>query len=110
VEVVADGLEARRRLVEPGASTLAILDWSMPGLLNLHRALTDRIQELEASRQREHHLRTLMPIGSYCKRIRGDKADWEPIDRYLAEHGCRFTHSVCPSCLDAAPLPPTARE
>jgi phosphoserine phosphatase RsbU/P len=174
VEVAADGIEARRRLVEPGAPTLAILDWSMPGLegpdvcrqvraaplrmqpylvmltarrtpedlavaleagaddflskpfnrvelmarlhagmriLNLHRALTDRIQELEESRQREHHLRTLTPICSYCKRIRGDEADWEPIDRYLAEHGYRFTHAVCPSCLDAAaPLPPMPRD
>ena len=42
-------------------------------ILNLQLALTDRIQELEESRQREHHLRTLMPICSYCKKIRGDK-------------------------------------
>ena len=79
-------------------------------ILNLHRALTDRIQELEESRQREHDLRTLTPICWYCKKIRGDKDDWEPIDRYLAEHGYRFTHAVCPSCLDAAaPLPPRPR-
>jgi phosphoserine phosphatase RsbU/P len=173
VEVVDEGLEARRRLIEPGGPTLAILDWGMPGLegpevcrqvraeslrmqpylvmltarrkpedlavaleagaddflskpfnrvelmarlhagmriLNLQRALTDRIQELEESRQREHHLRTLTPICSYCKKIRGDANDWEPIDQYLAEHGYRFTHAVCPSCLDAAvPLPPRPR-
>lgn len=170
VEVVADGIEARRRLIEPGAPAVAILDWGMPGLegpdvcrqvraaavriqpylvmltarrapedlavaleagaddflskpfnrvelmarlhagmriLTLQRALTDRIQELEESRQREQHLRTLTPICSYCKNIRGDQSDWEPIDRYLAEHGYRFTHAVCPSCLDAAaPRPP----
>ena len=70
-------------------------------IVNLHRALTDRIHELEESRQREHHLRTLMPICSYCKKIRGDRDDWEPIDRYLAEHGYRFTHAVCPTCLDS---------
>jgi response regulator RpfG family c-di-GMP phosphodiesterase len=80
-------------------------------ILNLHRALTDRIQELEESRQREHHLRTLTPICSYCKKIRGDRHDWEPIDQYLAEHGYRFTHAVCPSCLDTvAALPPMPRE
>ena len=173
VEVVDEGLEARRRLVEPGGPTLAILDWGMPGLegpevcrqvraaalrlqpylvmltarhapedlavameagaddflskpfnrvelmarlhagmriVNLQRALTDRIQELEESRQREHHLRTLTPICSYCKKIRGDKADWEPIDQYLAEHGYRFSHAVCPSCLDTVgTLPPMPR-
>jgi phosphoserine phosphatase RsbU/P len=168
VDYVVDGLEACARLIMPGAPTLAILDWSMPGLegpdvcrkvraaelrmqpylvmltarhspddlaialeagaddflskpfnrvelmarlhagmriLNLHRALTDRIQELEESRQREHHLRTLTPICSYCKKIRGDKDGWEPIDQYLAEHGYRFTHSVCPSCLDSVQVP-----
>ena len=174
VDVVDEGLEARRRLLEPGGPTLAILDWGMPGLegpevcrqvraaalrmqpylvmltarrapedlavaleagaddflskpfnrvelmarlhagmriLNLHRALTDRIQELEESRQREHHLRTLTPICSYCKKIRGDRNDWEPIDQYLAEHGYRFTHAVCPSCLDTvAALPPMPRK
>ena len=173
VDGVVDGLEACARLVVPGAATLAILDWNMPGMegpevcrqvraatirlqpylvmltarhapedlavaleagaddflskpfnrvelmarlhagmriLNLHRALTDRIQELEESRLREHHLRTLMPICSYCKKIRGDKDDWEPIDQYLAEHGYRFTHAVCPTCLDTvAALPPLPR-
>ena len=78
-------------------------------IINLHRALTDRIHELEESRQREHSLRTLMPICSYCKKIRGDKDGWEPIDQYLAEHGYRITHAVCPSCLDSmsklAPIP-----
>ena len=79
-------------------------------ILNLHRALTDRIQELEESRQREHHLRTLMPICAYCKKIRGDRDEWEPIDQYLAEHGYRFTHAVCPTCLDSVgTLPPMPR-
>ena len=74
-------------------------------VLNLQRALTDRIQELEESRQREQHLRTLMPICSYCKKILGDEKHWEPIDQYLSEHGYRFTHAVCPTCLDAVAGP-----
>ena len=37
-------------------------------ILNLQRALTDRIHELEESRQREHLLRTLTPICSCCRR------------------------------------------
>jgi phosphoserine phosphatase RsbU/P len=173
VDCVVDGLEACGRLIMPGAPTMAVLDWGMPGLegpdvcrkvraaalrmqpylvmltaryspddlavaleagaddflskpfnrvelmarlhagvriLNLQRALTDRIQELEESRQREHHLRTLTPICAYCKKIRGDRDDWEPIDQYLAEHGYRFTHAVCPACLESqSTLPPMPR-
>jgi DNA-binding response OmpR family regulator len=76
-------------------------------IIHLHRALTDRIHELEESRQREHSLRTLTPICSYCKKIRGDTDAWEPIDQYLAEHGYRITHAVCPTCLDGmSTLPP----
>jgi DNA-binding response OmpR family regulator len=79
-------------------------------ILDLQRTLTDRIQDLEESRQREDHLRTLMPICAYCKKIHGDEAGWEPIDHYLAEHGYRFTHAVCPSCLDSmGTLPPMPR-
>ena len=32
VEMVGEGVEACRRLIGPGGPTLAILDWSMPGL------------------------------------------------------------------------------
>ena len=67
-------------------------------VVNLHLALADRIRELEESRAREHNLRMLMPICSYCKKIRGDRSEWVMIDRYLTEHGYEFTHAVCPDC------------
>lgn len=69
-------------------------------VVNLHRALADRIRELEESRAREQHLRMLMPICSYCKRIRGAEHEWQAIDKYLSEHGYEFTHAVCPDCLE----------
>jgi len=70
-------------------------------VVNLHLALADRIRELEESRAREHNLRTLMPICSYCKKIRGDHAEWMMIDRYLSDHGYEFTHAVCPDCIES---------
>ncbi len=69
-------------------------------VVNLHRALADRIRELEETRLREQHLRTLMPICSFCKKIRGGD-EWQMIDRYLSENGYEFTHAVCPDCLSS---------
>jgi len=42
----------------------------------------------------------LLPICSYCKRIRADDNYWEQVDRYIADHtGASFTHGICPACL-----------
>jgi DNA-binding response OmpR family regulator len=43
----------------------------------------------------------LLPICSYCKRIRTDTDYWEQVDSYVAEHSdARFSHGICPSCLE----------
>lgn len=45
----------------------------------------------------------LLPICSYCKRIRTDTDYWEQVDSYVAEHSdARFSHGICPSCLERA--------
>lgn len=45
----------------------------------------------------------LLPICSYCKRVRTDTDYWEQVDSYVAEHSdARFSHGICPSCLERA--------
>lgn len=47
-------------------------------------------------------LRHLLPICSYCKRIRTDQNYWQAVDEYLADHtDLRFTHGICPPCLNS---------
>jgi sigma-B regulation protein RsbU (phosphoserine phosphatase) len=70
-------------------------------VVNLQLALVERIRELEESRARENDLRTLMPICSYCKKIRDDRNYWQMLDRYMSEHGFEFTHGVCPDCMES---------
>ena len=42
----------------------------------------------------------LLPICSYCKRIRSDGDYWEQVERYISEHtDARFSHGICPDCL-----------
>ena len=45
----------------------------------------------------------LLPICSYCKRIRSDHDYWEQVEGYLTEHtDVLFSHGICPSCLEKA--------
>ena len=49
------------------------------------------------------HLAGLLPICSYCKRIRSDHNYWEQLESYITEHsGAQFSHGICPACLDKA--------
>src|SRR5579862_184655 len=45
----------------------------------------------------------LLPICSYCKRIRTDTDYWEQVESYITEHtDAVFSHGICPSCLAKA--------
>ncbi len=45
------------------------------------------------------HLQGLLPICSYCKRVRNDKDYWQQIENYIHEQtGTDFSHGICPEC------------
>jgi sigma-B regulation protein RsbU (phosphoserine phosphatase) len=42
----------------------------------------------------------LLPICSYCKRIRSDNDYWEQVESYISEHtDAQVSHGICPPCL-----------
>ena len=44
-------------------------------------------------------LRGLLPICSYCKKIRDDQGYWKNLEVYIATHShADFTHGLCPDC------------
>ena len=46
-------------------------------------------------------LKRLLPICSYCKKIRDDQDYWHQIEVYMHDHtGSDFTHGICPNCYD----------
>jgi PleD family two-component response regulator len=68
-------------------------------VLTLQERLAERVTELEEALSRVKRLRGLLPICSYCKRIRGDDKYWQQVDAYLAEHtDAQFSHGICPTC------------
>jgi PAS domain S-box-containing protein len=45
-------------------------------------------------------LRGLLPICSYCKKIRNDRGYWEQIETYISLHSeAEFSHGLCPDCV-----------
>jgi hypothetical protein len=41
----------------------------------------------------------LLPICSYCKKIRDDKKQWQPLEEFIAQRSeASFTHGICPEC------------
>jgi GAF domain-containing protein len=44
-------------------------------------------------------LQGLLPICSYCKKIRNDQNSWEQMESYISEHShATFSHGICPDC------------
>ena len=54
-------------------------------------------------------LESILPICSYCKKIRDDGDYWEQLETYMTEHaGMDFSHSICPDCYDTHVVPELA--
>jgi CheY-like chemotaxis protein len=51
-------------------------------------------------------LEELLPICSYCKKIRDDQNYWQQIEGYISDRtGSDFSHSVCPDCYQRVVIP-----
>lgn len=68
-------------------------------VLGLQEALAARIHDLEDALSRVKRLQGLLPICSYCKKIRDDQNYWQQVDAYITEHSeAAFSHGICPEC------------
>ena len=70
-------------------------------IAELQKNLAYRVVELEAALSRVRQLQGLLPICSYCKRVRDDQNYWQQVDSYVSKHTeVEFSHSICPACYD----------
>jgi sigma-B regulation protein RsbU (phosphoserine phosphatase) len=68
-------------------------------VLGLQQKLGERVAELQVALSNVKQLHGLLPICSYCKRIRGDDQYWQQVEGYIAEHSeAQFSHGICPAC------------
>jgi DNA-binding response OmpR family regulator len=70
-------------------------------VLQLQMNLAARVRELEEALARVKQLQGLLPICSYCKRIRADQNYWQQVEGYISEHSdAVFSHGICPDCFE----------
>ncbi len=68
-------------------------------IVELQATLADRVAELEDALARVRQLRGLLPICSYCKKIRDDQNYWQQVEQYVGAHSdVQFSHGICPDC------------
>ena len=70
-------------------------------VIQLQAQLLNHVEQLETALRQVKELQGLLPICSYCKRIRDDHDYWEQIDTYVAQHSrAEFSHGICPDCYE----------
>jgi phosphoserine phosphatase RsbU/P len=69
-------------------------------MLELQRVLADRVKELEEALSQVKQLQGLLPICSYCKKVRDDQNYWQKVETYISDRvDVEFSHGICPDCL-----------
>lgn len=57
------------------------------------------VQQLQAALAEVKTLQEILPLCSYCRKIRDDEDYWHTVESYVARHtNSRFSHSICPDC------------
>jgi PAS domain S-box-containing protein len=60
------------------------------------------VKELQQALAEVRTLREILPICSYCKKVRDDENYWHTVESYISKHtATRFSHGICPSCVAA---------
>jgi CheY-like chemotaxis protein len=63
------------------------------------RARLTVAQRILGLRRELQQLEGLLPICSYCKRIRDDGERWGPLESYIEKRSeAQFSHGICPDC------------
>lgn len=88
------------RIPVEGEDEISEMARAVEGFLEDRRQLRLANQELERSLQEIKTLRQILPICSYCKKIRDDKGYWTQLEKYFHEHtGADFSHGICQECM-----------
>jgi CheY-like chemotaxis protein len=75
-------------------------------IVGLQAKLAEQVRQLEAALSHVKQLQGILPICSYCKKVRNDSNDWQNVESYVSAHSqAEFSHGICPSCYDTTVVP-----
>jgi PAS domain S-box-containing protein len=58
------------------------------------------VRELQTALAEVKALREILPICSYCRKIRDDGNFWHNVEDYISQHTTSlFSHGICPDCM-----------
>jgi len=59
------------------------------------------LRELQAALAEVKTLRRILPVCSYCTKVRDAENNWQSVEIYIARHtNTRLSHGICPSCME----------
>ena len=62
--------------------------------------LQEANQKLSLAFSQVKQLNAMLPMCSYCKKIRDDKDYWQSVETYISQHtDAHFSHGICPDCV-----------
>jgi len=93
-EVPTTDADGNRQWYE-GTLIPLVQDAGITGVILVTRNVTARrLAEEEAAK-----LRQLVPVCSWCKKVRTDEGYWQELESYIEDaSSSRVTHSMCPEC------------
>ena len=63
--------------------------------------LEEERRQLQLALEEVRTLRGIVPICSYCKKIRDDEGYWSQVEQYVSDHTeAQFSHAICPVCFE----------
>ena len=57
------------------------------------------LSELQRALAEVKTLKGIIPICSYCKKVRDDEGFWNQVEAYISRHSqAEWSHGICPDC------------
>jgi hypothetical protein len=73
--------------------------WNAAILMFAFGLIAYLVAHVQQQRKRLRILQGLLPICSFCKKIRTSEQEWEHLESYISRHSqAQFSHGLCPTC------------